>query len=70
MGVGKSMGTIQIIVISIGLFIMGFALANLIRLNESGKCLAELRPDDPEFETKLGIIRRFNYLIKPKQQNP
>jgi len=43
-------------------FVLGTAIANIMRLRKVGKSLEELDTKDPDFDAKIEMIRKFNYL--------
>lgn len=51
------------ILVAIGSLMIGFGIANLIRLDKVGKELNNLSLEDSDFDAKIQTIRKFNYHI-------
>ena len=51
----------------ISCIIIGFTIANLIRIKKASKLLNELKIDDPCWEAKISYIKEFGYMFFPRK---
>ena len=54
---------IQIILTSLFSFVIGYSVANILRLKKVRKCLKDLQVGEPQFEGKIEIIKKFNTIF-------